>query len=217
MEQKELTPAQIIRAVPDIDRDKLHLWRRQGYIKARKAQQGRRAVYLYAEEELAKIQIMAELCQRGLRPQAAYQKARSELAAVDVLSPDESDVEEKAASETSTSENVLPSDRAPVGGRTLERFPDDFYPLMAVCGDRREDPPKTPGDLLAYSASTLDLMYFSELNLSREVRIVSDKMFAFLEDKDLRNEFGNTNLLVIGSPADELCGPQNQRGVFVPV
>ncbi len=92
---------------------------------------------------------------------------------------------------------------SPGKGRTLKQFPEAFYPLTIVCGDRREDPPHTEGDLLAYSAAMTDLMFLPGLGLAGEqaVTIVSDKLFVMQNEATLARMFGQTNLLLIGSPA----------------
>src|SRR5437764_10957522 len=41
---------------------------------------------------------------------------------------------------------------------TLEDFPEGFENLVVVCGDRRELPPKTKGDLFVDSFSSADLI-----------------------------------------------------------
>jgi len=47
----------------------------------------------------------------------------------------------------------------------LQGFPQDFQPLVVVVGDRREPRPKSIGDVLAYSVSTIDFMFLAELHL----------------------------------------------------
>jgi DNA-binding XRE family transcriptional regulator len=87
------------------------------------------------------------------------------------------------------------------GSTTLENFPDAFYPLTIICGDRRETTPRNKADIFAYSVSTIDLMYILKLGLERTTKIKSDKIFALMDDDYLQAELGNTNLLIIGSPA----------------
>lgn len=86
-------------------------------------------------------------------------------------------------------------------GRTLEHFPYLPEKLTIVCGDRRELRPENRGDIFAHSVSIIDLTFLSKLRLPRNVSIRSDKPFVVMERKYLEAEFGNTNLLIIGSPA----------------
>jgi hypothetical protein len=98
--------------------------------------------------------------------------------------------------------------------KTLVDFPERFAPLVAVTGDRREVPPKTIGDLLAYSVSTTDVMFMSHLCLG-ECPVVSDKQFVDERDSVLKRRFGNTNILVIGSPAVNLLARKiNNQSMF---
>lgn len=98
---------------------------------------------------------------------------------------------------------------------TLENFPDAFQPLTIVCGDRRESEPKTRGDIFANSVSTSDLTFLLNLGLPSNVIIRSDKPFVFMGEDFLQREFGNTNLLVIGSPAVNLAARIiNNQSVF---
>lgn len=86
--------------------------------------------------------------------------------------------------------------------RTLEDFPYAFEPLTIVCGDRRESPPTTRGDLFAFSLSITDLTFLPTLGLrNRHTTIRSDKLFAVMDKAYLQREFGHSNLLIIGSPA----------------
>lgn len=91
------------------------------------------------------------------------------------------------------------------GGRTLEDFPHGFYPMKAVFGDRREWNPKTPADIFASPVSITDLMFFHTLGFADTVPIVSDKFFVLMDDDFLRREFGQCNLLVVGSPGVNLA------------
>jgi hypothetical protein len=49
--------------------------------------------------------------------------------------------------------------------KTLKSFPEEFEPLVIVTGDRREVPPQSHGDLLAYSVSNTDFMYLYHLRI----------------------------------------------------
>lgn len=98
--------------------------------------------------------------------------------------------------------------------KTLANFPDDFLPLVAVTGDRREVPPQSKGDMLAYSVSSTDFMYINNLNLSKCL-VVSDKQFVIDTKEDLKRRFDSTNILVIGSPAVNLFARQiNDQSIF---
>ncbi|HSG41989.1 MAG TPA: hypothetical protein VLA72_02430 [Anaerolineales bacterium] len=83
---------------------------------------------------------------------------------------------------------------------SLVEFPEMFEPIVIVTGDRRESVPKTKGDLLAYSISNIDFSYLPYLGLTNS-KIVTDKLFVLHSDKELKELFGNTNILAIGSPA----------------
>jgi hypothetical protein len=97
----------------------------------------------------------------------------------------------------------------------LSDFPKGFEPLAVVMGDRRESRPKTLGDLLAYSVSSIDLMFLAELQLSPGTLIVSDKVFVIEEENTLRDRFGGLNLLTIGSPAVNLFSRMiNDQSIF---
>lgn len=87
---------------------------------------------------------------------------------------------------------------------SLTAFPKAFLPLMVVVGDRREVRPKTSGDLLAYSASTLDLLYLPQLGLPPDTLIVSDKIFVIERPEIIRQLSKEVNILTIGSPAVNL-------------
>jgi hypothetical protein len=94
--------------------------------------------------------------------------------------------------------------------RSLKGFPGDFRPLVVVTGDRREIPPLSKGDVLAYSFSTTDIMYLNNIGYQGDQEplndglVVSDKQFVTDDEESLRRRFGSTNILVIGSPAVNL-------------
>ncbi|HEY6174973.1 MAG TPA: caspase family protein [Kofleriaceae bacterium] len=100
--------------------------------------------------------------------------------------------------------------------RSLAGFPTQFLPLTVVIGDRREAPPKAPGDLLALSASPAELRWLPGLRLPHDTEIVSDKVFAQLPESELRQQFGNRNLLVVGSPAANLLARTINAHAFFP-
>ncbi|MFP5286690.1 MAG: hypothetical protein ACLGI9_13190, partial [Thermoanaerobaculia bacterium] len=64
--------------------------------------------------------------------------------------------------------------------------------------------PKTSGDLLAYSASTLDLLYLPKLQLPPNTLILSDKIFVIERPEIIRQLCREVNILTIGSPAVNL-------------
>ena len=98
--------------------------------------------------------------------------------------------------------------------KCLRDFPEEFLPLTIITGDRREQPPKSKGDVLAYSVSSTDVMYLTHLNL-HDSPVLSDKQFVIDAEDALRKRFGSTNLLVIGSPAVNLLARRiNNQFVF---
>lgn len=97
---------------------------------------------------------------------------------------------------------------------TLVEFPKAFQPIVVVTGDRREVPPQSHGDLLAYSVSCTDHMFINYLGLGQS-QVLSDKQFVIEPEEVLRRRFGNTNILVIGSPAVNLLARRiNQHAMF---
>jgi hypothetical protein len=98
--------------------------------------------------------------------------------------------------------------------KTLKSFPEDFLPLVVVTGDRREVPPQSQGDLLAYSVSNTDFMYLNYLNIPNVI-VQSDKQFVIENEDVLRKRFGETNILVIGSPAVNLLARRiNDQSIY---
>lgn len=99
--------------------------------------------------------------------------------------------------------------------RSLVDFPHAFYPLTIICGDRRETSPRTRGDMFAYSLAITDLTYLAQLGLDQSVPIRSDKLFMVMDETYLRQEFAQTNLLIIGSPAVNFAARMiNNTAVF---
>lgn len=86
--------------------------------------------------------------------------------------------------------------------RTLCDFPNSFYPLTIVSGDKRE----TTGNRLnladfgVNSASSAESRWLLRLGLSHDVECFGDKVFLLEPFEQLQERFGKTNLLVIGSP-----------------
>lgn len=86
--------------------------------------------------------------------------------------------------------------------RSLEDFPTSFQPLTIVCGDRREIPPDSRGDLFAYPLAATDLMFLPSLGaMDRSTIIRTDKVFMDMSNEYLSRIFKDTNILFIGSPA----------------
>jgi hypothetical protein len=100
--------------------------------------------------------------------------------------------------------------------RTLINFPHQFLPLTVVVGDRRETEPKTPGDLFASSASPADLRWLLQLGLPEDTEIVSDKVFRVGDEKYLKETYGVTNMLVVGSPAVNFVARVVNEKAFFP-
>jgi hypothetical protein len=98
---------------------------------------------------------------------------------------------------------------------TLTHFPERFFPLTVVIGDRREEKPKTPGDFLAFSTSTMDLKWILKIHLRKDVEIWGDKIVAVSPKDELEDMLGSSNLLIIGSPATNwLARKINQTAFF---
>lgn len=87
---------------------------------------------------------------------------------------------------------------------TLMDFPGEFAPMKIVVGDKREEDPKTTGDLLAFSASPVDDRWLNMLGLPRDAEKISDKVVMTADQAWMKTTFGRTNILCIGSPATNL-------------
>lgn len=99
--------------------------------------------------------------------------------------------------------------------KILSNFPDAFENLTIVTGDRRESPPKTAGDIGAFSASPCDDKYLYEMRLPAGTTKTTDKIFVQSDQRALRRLFGRRNLLVIGSPAsNHLARIVNKGSIF---
>ena len=88
-------------------------------------------------------------------------------------------------------------------GRTLCDFPDSFYPMAVISGDKREvsESRINVGDFGCVAASPAEARWLPKLGLRSDVEFFGDKLFV-LEDADrLRERFADKNLLVVGSPA----------------
>lgn len=154
--------------------------------------------------------------------------AASSDAAADIPSPDAGADNPSAARDLALVERAVGDalDRLPEYGMagdalSLADFPHGFLPLLIVLGDRREHPPKQQGDQLALGGAMIDVMVLLELGIdpalarAGQVRIVSDKDFAELDDRTLRDFYGSHNLLVIGSPAANFASRRlNRHAIF---
>lgn len=108
---------------------------------------------------------------------------------------------------SSTHANTIP---------TLEAFPEGFENLVVICGDRRETSPESEGDLFVDPFSSADLASMKTLfDRTGTLDIRSDKAFV-LDDKDyLKREYGDKNIIVVGSTAvNLLTRAVNKRCVF---
>lgn len=100
-------------------------------------------------------------------------------------------------------------------GRSFLDFPRAFYPMRVVTGDVRQDPPKTAGDIGAYSACPIDDRWIYKLGLLKDTEKVSDKEFVISDKERLERKYGHCNLLVIGSPAtNHLARIVNANAIF---
>ena len=109
---------------------------------------------------------------------------------------------------------------APPGGvgRTFRDFPEAFYPLEVVTGDKREERGFLIdiADFGAYSASPADTRWIFNLGLAEDVVKHIDKNFLLLDEDRLVERFAKKNLLVIGSPAsNHLARMVNDDIVFL--
>jgi transcriptional regulator with XRE-family HTH domain len=114
---------------------------------------------------------------------------------------------------------VAPGDKlVPITtGRTLNDFPEAFYPLALVCGDKREERESniSLADIGAYTATPADTRWIMNLGLRPDVVKHIDKNFLLLSDDQLIDQFGKVNLLVCGSPAgNHLARIINRSAVF---
>lgn len=102
-------------------------------------------------------------------------------------------------------------------GRTFLDFPNSFYPLAVVTGDKREDRENniTVGDLGVYAATPGDTRWLLNLGLRPDVIKHIDKNFVLLSEDELIREFAEVNLLIVGSPAsNHLARRINSSAVF---
>jgi transcriptional regulator with XRE-family HTH domain len=94
---------------------------------------------------------------------------------------------------------------------SLVDWPRAFRPLTVIVGDKREEDPLNLalGDLFVFSASTVDDRWIFKLGLPRDTEKICDKAVvnAIAEDDTawLDEHLRNRHLLLIGSPASNLC------------
>jgi hypothetical protein len=93
--------------------------------------------------------------------------------------------------------------RAASGKRSLMDFPEAFYPLAVVTGDKRETSESriNLADFGATSASPAESRWIFKSGLRRDVQIYSDKWFVMEPEERLKARFSKMNLLIVGSPA----------------
>lgn len=100
---------------------------------------------------------------------------------------------------------IVDRTKAPVKrtGRTLGDFPDSFYPMAVVSGDKREvsETRINAGDFGVVSASPAESRWAFKLGLRDDVEFYGDKIFILATEEELKDQFGKRNILVIGSPA----------------
>ncbi len=109
-----------------------------------------------------------------------------------------------------------PSQAIP-GNRTLREFPEAFYPLSIITGDKRETRGKHigAGDFGVHMTTTADSRWIMSLGLEKDSIHYIDKDFVLQEEEELIHRFGERNLLVIGSPAvNHLARRINRSSIF---
>ncbi len=91
----------------------------------------------------------------------------------------------------------------PKEGATLANFPESFYPLAIISGDKRETSQTriSKADFGAVSASHAEFRWLCALGLREDVEIYGDKIFVREKPDRLKARFGRRHLLVVGSPA----------------
>jgi hypothetical protein len=103
------------------------------------------------------------------------------------------------------------------GARSFLNFPEAFEPMVMVTGDKREDRESwiTIADLGARTATPADTRWMASLGLSTNTVKHIDKNFLLLPEDELIKRFGETNLLVVGSPAaNHLARKINSSAIF---
>ena len=70
---------EVLRGIPELKKDELYFWRKRGFVYSQVVQDGRVKRHEWDLKEVRKIQLMKELCVRGLSPKEAYQKATEDF------------------------------------------------------------------------------------------------------------------------------------------
>ena len=102
-------------------------------------------------------------------------------------------------------------------GRTFRYFPESFYPMVIVCGDKREVRGQflSHADIGAFTPTPADTRWIANLELRHDVVKHVDKNFILRDEDDLIEEFAETNILCIGShAANHLARRVNRKSVF---
>ena len=87
--------------------------------------------------------------------------------------------------------------------------------LTVVVGDRRENPPESPGDFLAVTPSTRDLTWICALGLQPSTIIWNDKIaVATRSDEEVPELLRARDLLIIGSPYCNLVARRVNETAF---
>lgn len=159
-----------------------------------------------ADPEVTPIRLSPELAKQAFIKLLLHSELHRAALEISNRSPGWSDERRALAIESlSAAIRDLPpvvSSAGPKGRRTLADFPEAFYPLVVVCGDRREKSDKIHvADLGAMSNSSAELRWLLKLRLPPETEIWGDKIFLREDAQQLRTRFGGKNLLIVGSPA----------------
>jgi len=86
--------------------------------------------------------------------------------------------------------------------RSLEGFPEQYQPLVAVFPDRREVPPNSPADLFIRSGAVGDYQFLGLMRgMETPLTICSDKLFVVRSEEWLAERFSNAHFLIVGSGA----------------
>jgi len=70
---------EVLKRIPELKKDELYFWRKRGFVYSQVVQDGRVKRHEWDLKEVRKIQLMKELCIRGLSPKEAYQKATEDF------------------------------------------------------------------------------------------------------------------------------------------
>ena len=101
--------------------------------------------------------------------------------------------------------------------KSLEYFPEAFYPLTVISGDRDDSSYGriTKATFLAEPASISDLLYLQSLGLRKGTKIITHKLVAFMSEDSLRRHFGESNLLIVAAPQVNLAARRaNAQSLF---